>query len=541
MRKTGGTLGLRWLLMASVAAGCSGEVDAVTTANPLLTEQPTSEQPTSAQTSSLDAGGSGTSTEPEAEPSATVTGLEGTSVDEVSSEIEGPQNPSSSEIEQDAGAQTSVNVVDGHLPELSPREDADTCGLVIDNGPPLCDPVAKCGCDSDQTCAFTPDRIRLFTCVKPGSTPDGDRCDYDDTCQAGSVCANGLCTATCRFDSDCGEGSCVAVETAEGTVENLRVCAVGCDPLDAASCGAGAKCANLPGTAAFTCLRQGALGAVNDPCQGSSDCGPGLGCALDGVCRQWCTLETVSIEVGDAGVDAVRLAGEVLGGGCPAYSECLGFDVKNGLGLCGAECPVPEVEGSECALIPSACGCSDGETCQVDLQGKTQCAPPGDHSAMEWCNKNADCEAGTSCISGLCRPVCDPELMPCADGSSCVKATSAANSPSACLGHCDPVRPDLNDEEVTPCGVGGYCSPGISGDDVLGQSYCTRQNDITAKEGAACNYDFDCANGFGCDAGSKTCQRWCRDSAECAAGKTCDLTLSPLRAAGTADPVGLCL
>lgn len=540
---------LRWLFLLGVVSACSEQVSSVTTVSSLVPESPTSPHSSSDATNdgAVDAAAGHHSAGPTALPdgaSSTNGGnTESAPTDEPwatadAGELE-PVDTTPTNVPAEAGAATPV--VDGHLPELSPKEDANPCGIPVDNGPPLCDPVANCGCDAEQTCAFTPDRVRLFTCVPPGDTVNGARCSNDDACRRGSVCANGLCAATCRFDSDCGEDKCAAVPSNDGFIENLRVCVATCNPLDPHACGAGATCANVPGTATFTCGLQVSSGEANDPCTTSSECAPGLGCALDGVCRAWCPLSTDATDAGDAGSAAASIASDAptTGNLCPEYSECLPFDTSGGLGLCGAPCPVPDVADSECSIIPTTCGCSDGNTCQVDVTGKTQCVAPGDHTAMEWCSKNADCAAGLSCVGALCRPICDTELLPCADGSGCVRASSAPNSPSMCLGHCDPVRPDLDDDEFTPCGVGAYCAPG-SNDATSSQSYCARQSDTPSKEGAACTTDFECKNGFGCDADSHTCQPWCREPEDCAAGKTCDLGVSPPRSAGEADPVGLC-
>jgi hypothetical protein len=536
-----GAVSPRWLFLLGLASGCSEQVSSVTTASSLLPDAPTSPYASASDGSNDQLADAAADHETSADPTATSFG-DRTGEDAITGEGDGSEvadggfSPGeATHATTDGGLKT--NVVDGHLPELSPLEDANTCGIPIGNGPPLCDPVANCGCESEQTCAFTPDRLRLFTCVSPGNITDGARCDADDGCTKGSVCANGLCAATCRLDADCGGDKCAAVPTSEGVVENLRVCVSPCDPLDPAACGDGATCANAPGTATFSCVRQGNLGSADTPCTASSDCAPGLGCALDGVCRSWCSLEPSDDDAADAGPST----GDVTTSGasvCPEYSECLAFDPQDGLGLCGASCPVPDVVGSECSIIPATCGCSDGETCQVEISGKTQCAPPGDHTTMQWCSRNADCAAGLSCVGGLCRPVCDAELLPCADGSGCVEASSATNSPSTCLGHCDPVLTDLDDDEFTPCGVGAYCAPGLPNDAVLAESYCTRQSDTPAKEDAACTADYQCKNGFGCDPTSDTCQPWCREAEDCATGEACDLTVS--RAAGSADPVGIC-
>ncbi len=431
---------------------------------------------------------------------------------------------------------------DAQRPEPPTPVDAQTCGIPVDNGPPLCDPVAQCGCDATQTCAFTPERSRMFTCVAPGVTPIGEPCDADDTCVKGSVCAGGLCAATCSRDADCDDGKCAPVSAGGELVSDLRVCDLACNPLVPDSCATGATCANATGTGTFSCRRQNATGVLDDPCTESGDCAPGLGCAPDGTCRPWCSLETVS-------VDPVSVAVEIVVGldagadvtVCPDLSECLPFSPSAGLGLCGATCPVPDVPGSECSVV-AGCGCDNGETCQVELTGRTACNTPGNQSTMGWCNTNTDCGAGLSCLGSLCRPVCDQALLACVDGSVCAKTIAAESSPAGCLGHCDPVTPTLDDSEFTPCGSGAYCSPGLPDNEnvSLPESHCTRQSDTPVNDGSGCGADFECRNGSGCDPKTRTCQNWCRETSDCNANYVCELNISPERTGASDDALGFC-
>lgn len=531
----------RWLVAAvALAAGCTEQVSSETTTSALQPDAPTSTSALSSNEEVLsDASplGSSDTLTPSTEAPATFVDasapLPGSSevntpTTEETESSDLPSAPTRSEREPEAGS-TSITVVDGQLPELSPWETDPSCGIPIDNGPPLCDPVANCGCEDGRTCAYTPARSRVFTCVVPGNTANGDACDNDDACTRGSVCVSGLCASTCRHDADCVDAACVAVANGEDYVENLRVCSAPCDPLAHDACGQGATCANAPGSTVFTCIRQEAPVGLNAACEATRDCEPGLGCAPDGVCRSWCALSEPS---GDAGTGSASAP-------CPEDSECLPFGESVALGQCSATCAIAEVEGSECGLIPTSCGCESGETCQVGSTGKTQCGVPGDRGAMDWCSSNADCGDGLSCVAQLCRPICDPERLPCADGSGCVQANSGA-SPAACLGHCDPVHPDNDEGVFTPCGVGAYCSPGFANIASLNEGYCTRQSDTPADEGEACGADLDCDNGFGCDAQSDTCLRWCRDTDDCGTGQQCDLDVSPGRTAAEADVVGFC-
>src|SRR5690606_23211092 len=246
-------VGAGWVLLMGLSGGCDDVVSSATTVDSLLPDSPTS---TPSNDTNFESNADATHDVASSNQSDVPTAA--TNHDTVSDNDSDVSVPSS----QDAGASTGVSVVDGHLPQLSPG-DGSTCGIPTPDGAPLCDPIAQCGCGENKACAFTPDRARMFSCVIPGGAEDGQACVYDDACTKGSVCAQGLCAATCRFDADCGDEKCVTVSAHGKAVENLRVCVAECDPLDASACGAGATCANAPGTATFTCVQQGS-GAVDE-------------------------------------------------------------------------------------------------------------------------------------------------------------------------------------------------------------------------------------------------------------------------------------
>lgn len=403
------------------------------------------------------------------------------------------------------------------------------CGIPQTKGVPLCDPVAQCGCETGDNCAYTPTRARRFTCVAPGTTPVQDACDLDDQCALGNVCHNGLCMATCATNEECGEDAqCVDVLTADGVEPDIRVCSKPCDPLDSESCGQGAMCAATSG-AYPTCVRKrGEDGRNEDPCEGDADCEHGFGCTEDAVCRAWCTLEIPE------GAEAGSQPSE-----CPAHSTCDPAANAFGLGQCSKPCPVPTVEGSECSILPVSCGCSADQTCHIEEWGKTICEAPGPNGYMTWCDKNSQCGVGFSCLANLCRPVCD-DTAPCADGSSCIKTLSSDSSPSACLGHCDPLAPESSTGDFTACGTGAYCSPGFSTDSNSPESHCLRGTDARpGVAGEACGNDTDCENGLGCDLGTQTCAAWCTSDQDCEQSSSCYLAGST-RTRNTGELVGWC-
>jgi hypothetical protein len=404
------------------------------------------------------------------------------------------------------GAPNSLEVFDaGGVPSTK-------CGIPQPHGAPLCDPVAQCGCEGIQHCAYTPNRQDRFTCISPGDILPQHGCDFDDDCVYGAVCNQGLCMTTCETSEDCSEDTrCVDVPTADGVEADIRVCHKPCDPLDVASCSADAMCAATSGEYP-ACVRSRDDRGAEERCADDPDCAPGFGCTADKLCRAWCTLE------GDPQLENAGLSPEAAVGHCPPDSTCEPSPSNAGMGQCTAPCPIPDVEGSECSVVPASCGCREGETCHVETLGKTACEPPGSNGYMTWCDRNSQCAAGFSCLAYLCRPVCERPASPCVDGSVCERLTTSDASPLVCLGHCDPVNPESNEGLFTACGVGAYCSPGYTVVE-RPESHCLRETTITRKQlGESCEWDTDCSNGLGCNPDTETCARWCATNEDCGDG-----------------------
>src|SRR5262245_15391127 len=71
----------------------------------------------------------------------------------------------------------------------------------------------------------------------------------------------------------------------------------------------------------------------------------------------------------------------------------------------------PTIDGNGCARacdLEDNCGCSAGATCTWNgTTGEPFCrATAGASKLGESCAKDDDCEAGTSCVFGVCRRYC---------------------------------------------------------------------------------------------------------------------------------------
>lgn len=135
----------------------------------------------------------------------------------------------------------------------------------------------------------------------------GDDCvygpDYDDDCDVGLTCLEGVCTEMCS----CSLATPVC-ETANTWCAPFSgglggFCQPWCDPLDPSSCEGGEICISLFGQTPFFCANDasGAGGAPGQPCSGSPNaCDYGGFCAANaaftdcdangGCCTSFCAL-----------------------------------------------------------------------------------------------------------------------------------------------------------------------------------------------------------------------------------------------------------
>lgn len=288
-----------------------------------------------------------------------------------------------------------------------------------------CKPCNSCVADpADPTIAF------CRTCC--AGTGECNRC-ANGPCAAGTTCtalSNGtdsICLPSsgsavcggCSAASPCSAGL-VCITGAGGTGR----CHAGCTPSSPGAC---AACADSSGAGNWVCACPGEISTLGEPCGLQPSllaCATGLSC-VSGVCRASC--------------DPLRTSS------CPSGQTCT---VVGGQGVC-----MPGSAGNRCAACSSVGTCATGLTCnaqrcystcnvnvvgacpscvQTDASGNGVCACDnqlvGTYKACGSIPDIAACAQGLKCVSGVCRPQCDPnvgcpalmECKPYAGGNYCL-------------------------------------------------------------------------------------------------------------------------
>ncbi len=173
----------------------------------------------------------------------------------------------------------------------------------------------QCGCSMTETCDITTEATGATSCVTAGNATMGRPCGQTGDCVQGLTCRFGACRPYCTTPrSACNvAGTALCVEFVGDDNKPMpgnNVCTIKCDPRNpSAVCGTNACLwfANYYKPEKITdCNFAGATEEL-DPCQGDSDCKPGLACmnhpkyGLE--CEKWCRLG--------------------VAGDCPSNSNCV--------------------------------------------------------------------------------------------------------------------------------------------------------------------------------------------------------------------------
>ncbi len=105
---------------------------------------------------------------------------------------------------------------------------------------------------------------------------------------------------------------------------------------------------------------------------------------------------------------------------CGSGAACTGGRVCTG-GTCTMPPTCPEAAMWGCRLAPTQCGCSGGQTCDVDRAARTRiCRPPGAATEGQACSDTTTCASGLACFGGLCHRWCETDAHCSGVGSRCV-------------------------------------------------------------------------------------------------------------------------
>jgi hypothetical protein len=363
----------------------------------------------------------------------------------------------------------------------------------------------------------------------PGSSAqaNGAPCAAGAQCSSGicvdGVCCNTRCEGQCESCDGASKGSCTAVTGAprgnRKKCDGQGDCAGTCDgtkvdacsyPGTSKSCGA-ASCvdANTARPAPVCdgrggCTTAGTVACAPYPCRNGRCEG---GCQADGECTGQTFCESGKCTAKLAKAAACRRDGECSTGRCvdgvccdaACSGDCDFCNLPGKLGTCSisvglvcnpskgdcdpqetcaagsASCPADKKHGASQVCRPAAGPCDNAETCN----GSDNTCPA----------QNAFKPAGTVCKTG--DGECDPDDK-CTGASPACPATFAPATQECAPASC-------SDGSFTPkslCGGAGSCAGGTS-TRCPGNLACTN-----AGCKSACASNFDCRNGFDCQAGT---------------------------------------
>ncbi len=273
-------------------------------------------------------------------------------------------------------------------------DDSLVTGDCAKEAPPgaQCNPYCQTGCPAQRQCALVG---ATFQCVGVGDGQVGDACVDAEGCLAGVSCFSiqgepeQRCRKPCVGDADCPDGRTCNLSVSFGDGTAVTFCGeltATCDLFAADDgCSEGARCTFSQQASSAKCMAPGTLGQ-GDLCWGLAPgaCGPGLQCVV--ACVPVCSTD-------GAGVGEPKCAESCEG-------PSLEVSAPHHLGICvGAEPP------AQCDLW-SQTGCPAGQAC-FPVTGGIACLAPGDVDDGQSCAFMNSCHAGSACVGGVCRPLCD--------------------------------------------------------------------------------------------------------------------------------------
>ncbi|MFI5298604.1 MAG: Kelch repeat-containing protein [Polyangiales bacterium] len=404
-----------------------------------------------------------------------------------------------------------------------------------------CAPYKFCGaagcstsCLTDGDCV-SPAHCNGGACV--GTKALGVACSANAECDS-SICADGVCCATacgaaCQSCAVTGHaGTCTAID---GAYDPHGLCAVG--PC-ADACRAGA-CAVLPATSACgslgSCTGHTLTGTrhcsgADTSCLAASapvDCAGGLVCADATSCLSQCS----------ASADCVT-------GYCDVASHlCASPPVDAGVADTNvADTNVADTNVADTTVVDTGApdtyvaesGASDLGVAETPAPKLSQRPSVG---SFQRCNQDSDCTTN-HCVEGVCcDTACTQQCFSCALLSNpgiCTQEPTGVDLKNECgpgdqcLGTCGPGAQCIGSGTGTMC-ARNVCNSASTG---LGPAYC-------AAPGAPCGANnvvaFDCSP-YACEPAFGACRNGCDKTSDCAQGFVCDIGSKSCVTAPTGAP-----
>lgn len=171
-----------------------------------------------------------------------------------------------------------------------------------------------------------------------------------------------------------------------------------CSVLPQCGCSASLTCRTQESTGSTVCERFGSA-LEGELCNTRTECAPGLSCArlpgrpFPGMCVRYCRTDAE----------------------CAGDDRCVQIDAALDIGLCDKACD--PITGGGCPPMLFCHFFSTRVLPSRAIEYVSVCSVPGGAPSGTPCTQPSECQMGTTCLSDVCRAVCDRSAPACASGT----------------------------------------------------------------------------------------------------------------------------